>query len=77
MNINDEYTASVIDMTTDGDGIAKIEDNYTIFVRGAIVGDEISFVLTKLNKTYGFGKLNKIVTMSPFLTFIATKDSAV
>ena len=66
MNINDEYTASVIDMTTDGDGIAKIEDNYTIFVRGAIVGDEISFVLTKLNKTYGFGKLNKIVTTSPF-----------
>ena len=65
MNINDEYTAAVIDMTTNGDGIAKIEDNYTVFVSGAVIGDEISFVLTKLNKTYGFGKLKKIVSPSP------------
>lgn len=64
MNINDIYIANVIDMSMNGDGIVKVENNYTFFVRGAVVGDEIEFIVTKMNKTYGFGKLLRIINYS-------------
>ena len=64
IKVNQTYLADVIDLTTGGDGIAKI-DSYPVFVAGSVPGDQISFTLTKANKTYGFGKLNKIITPSP------------
>ncbi|MBQ4527687.1 MAG: 23S rRNA (uracil(1939)-C(5))-methyltransferase RlmD [Clostridia bacterium] len=62
---NMTYEGKVTDITVNGDGVVKI-DSYPVFVSGAVIGDEISFVLTKTNKTYGFGKLKKIITPSNY-----------
>ena len=61
---NKIYEENVVDLTVNGDGIVKI-DSYPVFVAGSLPGDRISFRVTKVNKTYGFGKLIKILKPSP------------
>ena len=62
--LNKEYTVTITAQGTSGEGISRIDD-YTIFVPDAVLGDEIIVKITKLNKSYGFGKLIKIITPSP------------
>ncbi len=66
MDKNKIYCGKVIDFTVSGDGVVRIDGTYPVFVAGAVVGDEIDFKLTKINKTYGFGKIERIVVPSPF-----------
>lgn len=62
--LNKEYTVTITAQGTNGEGITHIDD-YTIFIPDTISGDEIITKITKLNKSYGFGKLIKIITPSP------------
>jgi len=59
------YTGKVLDFTVNGEGVVKIDGAYPVFVKNAVVGDEIEFKLTKINKTYGFGRIVEIITPSP------------
>lgn len=59
------YCGKVVDFTVNGDGVVKNDDGYPVFVKGAVVGDEIEYVLTKTNKTYGFGRIVKLTAASP------------
>ena len=61
---NKTYECEITDLTVSGDGVAKI-DAYPLFVNGAIPGDKITVRPTKLNKTYGFGKMIKLLKPSP------------
>ncbi len=61
---NKTYECEVTDLTVNGDGVAKI-DNYPLFVKGAVPGDKILLKPTKLNKTYGFASLAKLLSPSP------------
>lgn len=61
---NKTYECTVTDLTVNGDGIAKIE-GFPLFVKGAVPGDKILLKVTKLNKTYGFAKLAKLLSPSP------------
>ena len=61
--LNKTYCGTVCDLTVNGDGVVKI-DSYPVFVKSVIPGDEISFILTVKNKTYGYGKLKKIIKSS-------------
>lgn len=45
----------ITDVTSNGDGIAKIE-GYPLFVRGAVTGDIADIEVTKTNKNYGFAR---------------------
>ena len=63
MNKNDLFTAEIIDMTEDGEGIGKI-DGFTVFVKDAVIGDVIEGKLTKVKKTYGYGRLMKVLPPS-------------
>lgn len=64
---NDIYTLDIQNMTTDGNGIAKI-DGYTLFVSGAVTGDRVKLKVLKAGKTYGFAKILDIEVPSPLRT---------
>ncbi len=59
----DVFTSEIIDLTVNGDGVAKI-DQYPVFIKGGVVGDVVKVMVTKTNKTYGFGKILEIITPS-------------
>ncbi len=61
--VNDKIQLNICDMTVNGDGIGKVE-GYPLFVKGAVTGDVVEAVVTKINKTYGFAKLISIVEPS-------------
>lgn len=59
------YLVKIIDMGDSGEGIGKIQD-FTVFVPGTLIGDEVEVRLTKVKKQYGFGQLVRFVVPSPF-----------
>ncbi|MGM9551296.1 MAG: 23S rRNA (uracil(1939)-C(5))-methyltransferase RlmD [Clostridia bacterium] len=60
---NSVFTSPIYAVSEDGSGIAK-DDGYTVFVKGAVLGDICKIQITKRNKNYGFGKLLKVITPS-------------
>ncbi len=62
---DDILELTVMDMGTDGEGICK-QDNFTVFVHGAIIGDLIRVKITKVKKTYAIGKIIKLITPSEY-----------
>ncbi|MBR5535790.1 MAG: 23S rRNA (uracil(1939)-C(5))-methyltransferase RlmD [Clostridia bacterium] len=57
------FTSPIYSVAEDGSGVAKC-DGYTVFVKGAVIGDVCKIEITKRNKTYGFGKLLEVITPS-------------
>ena len=62
---NDMVTVSIEDIGTDGEGIGKV-DGYTLFVKDAVIGDTVQARITKSKKNYGYARLEKVLTPSPF-----------
>ena len=60
---NTEHTKIIEAMTSEGDGIARI-DGYAVFIPGSIVGDTVRFLVVKENKNFGYGKLLEIISPS-------------
>jgi len=65
MKKNDEFELDITDIGNDGEGIGKYE-GMTFFVKGGIPGDRILAGAMKLKKTYGYARLVKVITPSPF-----------
>lgn len=61
---NEIYTIEIKGMTHEGLGVGRI-DNFTVFVEGAIENEEAEIKIIKLHKSYGIGKLLKIIKPSP------------
>ena len=61
---NDIVTIEITDMDEKGQGIGKAE-GFTLFVKDTVVGDRAEVKVMKTKKTYGFAKLQKILTPSP------------
>ena len=61
---DDIFSVSIEDLSTDGSGIGRI-DGYTVFVKDALPGDMAEIKIIKAKKTYGYGRLLKILTPSP------------
>ena len=59
------FEGLISSVSEDGSGIAKDCDGYTVFVKGAVLGDRCRIEITKANKSYGFGKILDIVSPSP------------
>lgn len=57
------FTSPIYSVSEDGSGVAR-QDGYTVFVKGAVIGDVCKIEITKRNKTYGFGKLLEVITPS-------------
>ena len=62
---NDIVRITIEDIGNDGEGIGKA-DGYILFVKDAVIGDVIKARITKCKKNYGYARVEKVVTPSPF-----------
>ena len=60
---NEIYTSEIIDYTTEGNGICKI-NGAAVFVPNAAVGDTAEIRIVKTEKKFAYGKIEKIITSS-------------
>ena len=64
MEKNQTAAIFIEDMTEQGEGIGKA-GGYTLFVRDTVIGDMAEVKVIKAKKTYGYGKLLRILSPSP------------
>lgn len=60
---NDLVEVTIEDIGSDGEGIGKYQ-GFTLFIKDAVVGDVILAKVLKTKKTYGYGKIEKIIEAS-------------
>jgi 23S rRNA (uracil1939-C5)-methyltransferase len=63
LNKDDCVTVKIQDVTTNGEGIGKV-DGYTLFIKDAVIGDTVTAKVIKDKKKYGYGRLLEVVTPS-------------
>ncbi|MCR4850666.1 MAG: 23S rRNA (uracil(1939)-C(5))-methyltransferase RlmD [Lachnospiraceae bacterium] len=61
---NDLADIFIEDMTNEGEGVGKA-DGFAFFVKDTVIGDEVRIRATKLKKSYGYARLEKILKPSP------------
>ena len=61
---NQIVTITIEDIGNDGEGIGKYE-GYTLFVKGAVVGDVAKVKVLKAKKSYGYAKVEELLIPSP------------
>ncbi|MEG1863477.1 MAG: 23S rRNA (uracil(1939)-C(5))-methyltransferase RlmD, partial [Oscillospiraceae bacterium] len=64
LNKNDIITSEILDISSDGNGVAKYE-GLTVFVPMTAVGDVCEIKILKILSSYCFGKLERLLTPSP------------
>ena len=60
---NQEFDATVIDLTYEGNGVVKVDD-FPILVPNSVPGEEIRVGITKVAGTYAFGRVVKTLKES-------------
>ena len=60
---NEVYTLEIIDIGTNGEGIAKIDD-FVIFIPDAVTGDLVDVKMLKVKKNMAYGKVIQMVRPS-------------
>lgn len=61
---NEEYTLRIVSQGYEGEGIAKINDTYPIFIEGALKDELVKVKVIKVNKNFAYGKLIEIIESS-------------
>lgn len=61
---NEIVTANIVGLTHDGNGVARTEQGYTLFVPFALPGEVIEAKVLKSKKQYGYGKMHALQTAS-------------
>jgi 23S rRNA (uracil1939-C5)-methyltransferase len=64
MKKNDVYKVEIIDLTHEGNGVARI-DGFPIFIENALPGEIVNIKILKLGKKFGYGKVESYETYSP------------
>lgn len=62
---NQTLTVEITDMTSEGEGVGK-KDGFPFFVKDTIIGDKAEICVTRVKKNYAYGRLEKVLTPSPF-----------
>ena len=65
MKKNEIYKGKVIDNGMEFEGIVK-ENNIPVFIANAIKDEEVDYKILKVNKSYAFGKIEKILKESKY-----------
>lgn len=60
---NEHITLDIVSLGEAGEGIGR-KDGFTIFVHGAVPGDQVKVKVIKVKKTYAVGKLDEIMNPS-------------
>ncbi|MGU8804237.1 23S rRNA (uracil(1939)-C(5))-methyltransferase RlmD [Clostridium perfringens] len=61
---NKEYIFDIISQGYEGEGIAKIDNKYPIFIEGALKGEKVKVRIVKVNKNFAYGKLIEVLEPS-------------
>ena len=61
---NKEYIFDIISQGYEGEGIAKIDNKYPIFIEGALKGEKVKVRIVKVNKNFAYGKLMEVLEVS-------------
>ncbi|WP_430112482.1 23S rRNA (uracil(1939)-C(5))-methyltransferase RlmD [Paenibacillus sp. B1-33] len=61
---NDEVILDIIGLTHDGDGVGRA-DGFTLFVQGALPGEQVRALVLKVKKQYGYAKVLERLADSP------------
>lgn len=64
LEIGNKIKLTIVDLNHEGFGVGKI-DNFTIFIKGALIGEEVIVEITRIEKSYGYAKLLEITSSSP------------
>ncbi|MBQ1941316.1 MAG: 23S rRNA (uracil(1939)-C(5))-methyltransferase RlmD [Selenomonadaceae bacterium] len=59
-----EYIVNISSLGSSGEGVGRVSD-FTVFVNGALPGEEVKAKITEVKKTYAIGKLMEVVKASP------------
>ena len=57
---NQTEAADITDRGVNGEGIGKV-DGYTLFIKDAVIGDQVEAKITKVKTNYGYARLMKIL----------------
>ena len=60
-----EIKVRITDIGMRGEGIGKLEDGYTVFIKDAVIGDYVRASVMKANKSYAYAHLEQILQASP------------
>lgn len=60
---NDLTDVIITDMTNEGEGVGKA-DGFAFFVKDTLIGDEVRIRVTKVKRSYGYGRLEKVLKPS-------------
>lgn len=63
MQVKQHYTIEITDLTEEGSGVGRIEDQ-VVFVSGALPGDTVKAQITQVKKNYALAKIVKVETPS-------------
>lgn len=61
---NKEYILDIISQGYEGEGIAKVNDTFPVFVEGALKGEIVNARIVKVKKNFAYGKLVDIIEPS-------------
>ena len=61
---NKEYIFDIISQGYEGEGIAKIDNKYPIFIERALKGEKVKVRIVKVNKNFAYGKLMEVLEPS-------------
>ncbi|MGU8471829.1 23S rRNA (uracil(1939)-C(5))-methyltransferase RlmD [Clostridium perfringens] len=61
---NKEYIFDIISQGYEGEGIAKIDNKYPIFIEGTLKGEKVKVRIVKVNKNFAYGKLMEVLEAS-------------
>ena len=64
MKKNDIFETTITALTNDGEGIGHSGDGMAFFIKGALPGDVVRCGVTKMKKTYGYGRIIEILSPS-------------
>ena len=61
---NQEYILDIVSQGYEGEGIAKYNGTFPIFIEGAIKGEKVKALIVKVNKKFAYGKLLEVIEKS-------------
>ncbi|WP_426351343.1 23S rRNA (uracil(1939)-C(5))-methyltransferase RlmD [Alloiococcus sp. CFN-8] len=65
LNKNEDYIFEIKSQGYEGEGIAKTEEGYTVFIPGALTGEQVKAKIVKVKKSYSYGKLLEVIEEAP------------
>lgn len=61
---NKEYILDIVAQGYEGEGIARYNDTFPVFIEGAIKGEKVRVLIVKVNKKFAYGKLLEVIEKS-------------